>query len=261
MNLGLEGRTAFIVGGGSGLGKAVAVGLAREGANVVAAGRRLDAVEQTAAEIESEGGSALGVHIDLGSIESLVPAVDACRSHFGEIGVIFNSSGGPPPTTAAGQPAELWSRHFESMVLGVIQLTDLVLPGMRERGWGRIITNTSSGVVVPIPNLGLSNALRLTLVGWSKTLSREVAADGVTVNVIVPGRIATARIRELDEARAGRDGKSLADIESASTASIPVGRYGEPEEFAAGVLFLASAQASYVTGTVLRVDGGGIPSI
>jgi 3-oxoacyl-[acyl-carrier protein] reductase len=261
VNLGLEGKTAFVLGGGSGLGQAVALALAREGGNVVAAGRRSKAVEQTVTTIAAEGGSGLAVHLDLAAPETFAPALEAARSRFGEIDVLFNSSGGPPPTTAAGQPAELWLRHFESMVLGVIQLTDRVLPAMRERGWGRIITNTSSGVITPIPNLGLSNALRLSLVGWSKTLASEVASDGVTVNVIVPGRIATARIRELDEARARRENSSVAEVERKSVASIPVGRYGDPAEYAAAVVFLASAPASYVTGTALRVDGGGIPSI
>ena len=261
MNLGLEARTALVVGGGSGLGRAVALALAREGANVVAAGRRLEPVEQTAETIAAEGGASLAVHLDLADLDSFAPALDAARSRFGEVEVLFNSGGGPPPTPAAGQPAELWARHFESMVLGVIQLTDRVLPGMRQRRWGRIITNTSSGVVAPIPNLGLSNALRLALVGWSKTLARELAPYGVTANVVVPGRIATDRIHELDQARAEREGTTVTEVARASAASIPVGRYGDPAEYAAAVLFLASSPASYITGAVLRVDGGGIPSI
>ena len=132
---------------------------------------------------------------------------------------------------------------------------------MRQRRWGRIITNTSSGVVAPIPNLGLSNALRLALVGWSKTLARELAPYGVTANVVVPGRIATDRIHELDQARAEREGTTVTEVARASAASIPVGRYGDPAEYAAAVVFLASSPASYITGAVLRVDGGGIPSI
>jgi 3-oxoacyl-[acyl-carrier protein] reductase len=147
------------------------------------------------------------------------------------------------------------------MVVGVIHLTDLALGAMRAAGFGRIITSTSSGVVAPIPNLGISNALRMSLVGWSKTLAREVAADGVTVNVAIPGRIATGRIRQLDEARAKREGSDVAAVVAASTQSIPVGRYGEPDEYAAGVAFLASRQASYITGTTLRIDGGLISSI
>ncbi len=147
------------------------------------------------------------------------------------------------------------------MVLSVIAITDRVLPGMRERRWGRIITSTSSGVVAPIPNLGISNALRLSLVGWSKTLAREVARDGITANIILPGRIATDRIRFLDKAKAERERRSVEEVAAESTGSIPVGRYGEPEEYGDVVAFLASAQASYLTGSVIRVDGGLIASI
>jgi 3-oxoacyl-[acyl-carrier protein] reductase len=132
---------------------------------------------------------------------------------------------------------------------------------MRARKWGRVITSTSSGVVAPIPNLAISNSLRMALVGWSKTLSREVAAEGVTVNIVLPGRIATRRIEELDQARAKREGKSLAEIVQASTSSIPANRYGRVEEYGDVVAFLASSAASYITGSVVRVDGGLIQSI
>jgi 3-oxoacyl-[acyl-carrier protein] reductase len=147
------------------------------------------------------------------------------------------------------------------MVLSVIAITDRVLPGMRERRWGRVITSTSSGVVAPIPNLGISNALRLSLVGWSKTLAREVARDGITANIVLPGRIATDRIRFLDEAKAKREGRPVEEVAAESTSSIPVGRYGRPEEYGDVVAFLASERASYLTGSVIRVDGGLIASI
>jgi 3-oxoacyl-[acyl-carrier protein] reductase len=147
------------------------------------------------------------------------------------------------------------------MVVSVIKITDRALPQMRARKWGRIITSTSSGVVAPIPNLGVSNALRATLVGWSKTLAREVAADGVTANIILPGRIATPRIAQLDEARAGREKIGVEDVVKQSLAQIPAGRYGDPAEYGDVAAFLASARASYVTGTVVRVDGGYIASI
>jgi 3-oxoacyl-[acyl-carrier protein] reductase len=132
---------------------------------------------------------------------------------------------------------------------------------MRARHWGRIITSTSSGVAAPIPNLAISNALRLSLVGWSKTLAGEVARDGITANVVVPGRIATDRIRFLDEAKAKREGRTVEEVEAQNAASIPIGRLGKPEEYGAMVAFLASEAAAYITGTVVRVDGGMIPSI
>jgi 3-oxoacyl-[acyl-carrier protein] reductase len=147
------------------------------------------------------------------------------------------------------------------MVLSVIAITDRVLPGMRERRWGRIITSTSSGVIAPIPNLAVSNALRMSLVGWSKTLAREVGRDGVTANIVLPGRIATDRITALDQAKAKREGRAVEEVAAESAASIPVGRYGRPEEYGDMIAFLASTRASYLTGSVFRVDGGLIASV
>jgi 3-oxoacyl-[acyl-carrier protein] reductase len=132
---------------------------------------------------------------------------------------------------------------------------------MRAKRWGRVITSASSGVIAPIPNLAVSNALRSTLVGWSKSLAREVAAYGVTTNIIIPGRIATARIAFLDEQKAKREGKPVDAIAAESTASIPAGRYGRPDEYADMVAFLVSERASYITGSTVRVDGGLIASI
>jgi 3-oxoacyl-[acyl-carrier protein] reductase len=222
MDLGLHGKTALVLGAGGGLGGAIARTLAREGV-------------------------AVGV-ADL-------------NGAFGPVDILVNITGGPPPTPAAGQDPALWQRFFQTMVLSVIAITDHVLPGMRERRFGGIITSTSSGIVAPIENLAISNALRLSLAGWSKTLAREVARDGVTVNIVLPGRIATDRTRFLDEQKAVRLQRSVEDIATESTASIPIGRYGEPEEYADVVTFLASALASYVTGSIVRVDGGLIPSI
>jgi 3-oxoacyl-[acyl-carrier protein] reductase len=261
VNLGLDGKTALVVGGGGGLGSAVARALAREGAHVAVAGRDRGSASRTVEAIAADKGEAFALHLDLTDLGSLDAVIESIRARSGEVEILFNNSGGPPPTTAAGQPVELWREHFETMVIGVIALTDRVLPSMRERGWGRIITTTSSGVAAPQPNLALSNSLRLAVVGWSKTLAAEVAADGVTVNVVVPGRIATGRVRALDEARAKREGTTVEAAEASSIASIPAGRYGDPEEYAAAVAFLASERASYITGATLRVDGGQIRSL
>ncbi len=219
------------------------------------------AVKRSVDQIEAHGGEALGLLWDLSDLTVVDKNVSAIEGSFGPVDVLVNITGGPPPTPAAGQDPNLWSKHFAAMVLSVIAITDRVLPNMKARAWGRIITSTSSGVVAPIPNLGLSNSLRLSLVGWSKTLAREVARDGITANIILPGRIATERIRFLDEAKAKREGRPMDAVTAESTGSIPVGRYGKPEEYADAVAFLASDRASYITGSVIRVDGGLIASI
>lgn len=261
MELNLRGKTALVLGGSSGLGRAIARSLAREGVRVAAAGRNAAALGQTVAEIQQAGSEGLPLAWDLNDLASIDGHVKAIEERFGPVEVLINNTGGPPPTPAAGQDPELWSKSFHSMVLSLIAITDRVLPGMRTRKWGRIITSTSSGIVAPIPNLALSNALRLTLVGWSKTLAREVAREGITANIVLPGRVATDRLVFLDGAKAQREGRSAEEVTAESMASIPAGRYGRPEEYADVITFLASERASYITGSIVRVDGGMIGSI
>lgn len=261
MDLGIDDRHALVMGAGGGLGGAIARALAAEGVRVAAADLDQAAAESTAAAIRDDGGDATAFAWDLREIDAFEASLDRVRVAGGDIDILVNNTGGPPPTAIVGIDPEDWRKHFDSMVVAVMRLTDLVLPAMRERGWGRIITSASSGVVAPIPNLGISNALRLVLVGWSKTLAGEVGVDGVTANIVVPGRIATARVRSLDEAKAGREGVSVDEVIARSIGAIPVCRYGEPDEYAAAFAFLASARASYITGSVVRVDGGLIASI
>ena len=261
MDLGLNGKVALVMGAGGGLGSAIALALAAEGVKVAAADIDPAALATTVDAIRGAGGAALALQWDLADLSAIDGHIGAIEAELGSVDVLVNNTGGPPPTPAIGQTPELWETNFRSMVLSVIAVTDRVLPGMRARKWGRIITSTSSGVVAPIANLGISNALRLSLVGWSKTMAREVARDGVTANVILPGRIATRRIRFLDESKAKRENRPVDVVTAESTASIPLGRYGEPEEYGAVVAFLASRQASYVTGTVQRVDGGHLSNI
>jgi 3-oxoacyl-[acyl-carrier protein] reductase len=261
MDLGLREKTALVLGGGGGLGRAISIAFAGEGANVAFADIEPPAIERTEAALAPFDVKKMGVVWDLADLSRIDDHVSKIESDLGPVDILMNITGGPPPTPAAGQDPALWLKQFQAMVLSVIAITDRVLPGMRARGWGRIITSTSSGVVAPIPNLGVSNALRLSLVGWSKTLAREVGKDGVTANIVVPGRIATDRIKFLDEAKAKREGRSVENVSAESTGSIPIGRYGNPGEYADVVTFLASTRAAYVTGSVIRVDGGLIPSV
>jgi 3-oxoacyl-[acyl-carrier protein] reductase len=261
MDLGIAGKVALVFGAGGGLGGAIAQSLSREGVHIAATDINAEALNSTVGILKQSGQPFLEMPWDLSKLDVIERNFEKIERELGPVDILVNMTGGPPPTKAAGVAEELWSMQFQSMVLSVIKVTDRALPGMRQRKWGRIVTSASSGVIAPIPNLGVSNALRSTLVGWSKTLAREVAADGVTANIVIPGRIATARIRSLDEARSAREKLSVQDVMTQSLESIPAGRYGSPGEYGDVVAFLASRCASYVTGSIIRVDGGYIPSI
>lgn len=261
MKLGLENRRALVLGASKGLGAAIAVALASEGANVIGAAR---SVEQIGALNDQLPAGATGrisaLPLDLADKASRQALIQNVLAD-GGVDILINNSGGPTPGEAKSTGVDALTGAFDSMVASLVEITLAVLPGMTERRWGRIITLTSSGVESPIPRLATSNALRPVLLGWSKTLASEVAADGITVNVIVTGRIHTDRVDQIDEAAAKRQGTSLEEARKASIATIPAGRYGRPEEMADVITFLASERASYVTGTKIRVDGGLIRSV
>ena len=261
MDLGLKGRRAMVLGASRGLGRAIAEALAAEGCDLVLCARNEGLLTEEAARLTARH----AIHADACSVDLADDAsVAAAAEHAqggGAIDVLVNISGGPPPSGVLGVTPELWRRQFEAMVLGIIALTDAVVPGMRTRGWGRVLTVTSSGVVQPVPTLGMSNTLRASLVAFNKTLAGEVAADGVTANILVPGRIATERVAELDAATALRQEITVEEVQRRSHATIAAGRYGTVEEFASVAAFLASERAGYVTGSMIRVDGGLIRSL
>jgi len=252
MDLGLKGRRAVVTGASRGIGRAIASALAAEGAEVIAAARNAEKLQELARQ------PGITAHV---ADMSKAADIQGLAGELEKTDILVFNTGGPPFGTAAEISDTAWTTQFEAMFLSAIRLTRLALPGMRARKYGRIMLVTSSGVIQPIPNLALSNALRSGLVGWAKTLASEVAADGVTVNCLAPGRIATDRVVEFDQARAKREGTTEEQAKKASLVNIPAGRYGEAEEFAAMAAFLASPKASYMTGGIIRIDGGMVRSV
>ena len=242
MDFGLKGKRALVLGGSRGLGAAIAKALADEGATVMAASRSGD------------------YPVDLSDAASVAKLIETVKAA-GGVDILVNNSGGPKAGPAQGQSTADWMAAFQTMATALFAITDALLPQMIERQWGRIITVGSSGVEAPIAGLALSNGVRGAIAGWSKTLAGEVARHGVTVNMVLPGRIDTDRVRELDSGKATRTGASVEAVQEASRNEIPAGRYGRPEEFGAVVAFLASTQASYVNGAMLRIDGGMIKGL
>jgi len=241
VDLGLKGRVAIVCGASAGMGLAIAQALADEGANVTMFARRRDVLEREADRI---GG--LAVRGDVRDPRDLDQLLERTLAAFGGIDILVNNSAGPPRGTAVATDSEAIESAVELLLSSAVRLTRLCLPYLEQSGHGRVINITSSSVREPIEGLVLSNAVRPGLVGWAKTLAREVGFQGITVNSIAPGRIDTERVREVYP-----DGPTPADLES-----IPLRRLGEAGEVASVVCFLASDRASYVTGTLIQVDGG-----
>jgi 3-oxoacyl-[acyl-carrier protein] reductase len=257
MHLGLTDKIAMVGGASKGLGYAVARALAGEGALVSIASRDDAAITRAAATIEQEtGAQALAVAADLASADGIARWHAATMAKFGGVDLLFANTGGPPAGAALGFDDKAWYAAFDLLLMSVVRSIRLVVPSMRARGGGAILVGTSSTVKEPVPILALSNVMRSGVTSLAKTLSVELAADKIRVNTLMPGRIATDRLRHLDELNAKSSGLSLDDQQKRNAAMIPLGRYGTPEDFGRVGAFLLSDAAAYVTGASVQVDGG-----
>lgn len=257
MQLGLNGKVALVTAGSKGLGRGVAEALAREGADLILSARDEVILMGAAETIRRETGrKVLAVPGDVSKAEDIERLVAAGRQEFGHIDILVANAGGPRPGKFLELDDAAWQAAFELTLMSAVRLARAVLPDMQARKWGRILFITSGSVKQPIKNLILSNSLRAAVTGMAKTLASEVAAEGITVNCLAPGRIDTDRVRFLDADAAQRQGKSPAEIKAQYEAAIPAGRYGDIAEFGQAAAFLCSAAASYITGVTLQVDGG-----
>jgi 3-oxoacyl-[acyl-carrier protein] reductase len=245
LNLGLEGRVALVMGASRGIGRAIAASLAAEGARVAIASRSREALDEAAGTIDGEAAPFVADSSDLERMGALPGEV---ANAMGPVEILVANTGGPPLGGALDHELDDWEAAYRSLVLAPRVLAGAVVPGMRERGWGRIVNVGSSSTREPIPGLNLSNSHRMAAVGFLKTLSREVAADGITVNTVATERFATERLVSM----AG----SLEAAEAGAAAEVPAGRLGRPEEYGDLVAFLCSERAAYITGTVIPIDGG-----
>ena len=257
MDLGLDNKIVFVSAASQGLGKAIALGFQAEGARVAICARNAESLRQTQQEVQALGGrEVLAIEADVGLPAALENAVQTVQSTWGTIDILVNNAGGPPAGGHDSISDQQWQQAFELTVQSAVRLTNLVLPGMKAAGWGRIVNVSSVSVKQPMGNMLLSNSLRLAVLGWAKTLSNELAPHGILVNTVCPGWTETNRVTGLLDAKAAAANTSAEQVKQTITNSIPMGRMGQPEEIANAVLFLASAGASFVTGTALAVDGG-----
>jgi 3-oxoacyl-[acyl-carrier protein] reductase len=262
VDLGLRGKIALVAAASRGLGRAIAEELGAEGASLVMCARGKESLDKAVAAVRAAtGAQVLGVAADVSRPEDVTRVVRSAIGLFGRVDILVTNAGGPPSGLFESLGPEKWDDAVRLTLMSTINLCREILPGMRQRKWGRIINVTSITVKQPVEGLMLSNSLRAGVTGFARTLANEVARDGVTVNNILPGYTRTQRVEELAKATAEREGISIDDVMSRQKAAIPMGRLGEPREFAALATFLASERASYITGTSIQVDGGWIRSL
>jgi len=257
MDLGIEGRCAVVLASSAGLGRAVATALAEEGARVALSGRDPGRLRSTLDELgERFGDRIMGEALDVSNGDAVEAHLHGVRKHFGSVDILVTNAGGPPAGRASELTMELMEQAYDLTLKSAVRAIGTALPWMRERRWGRIVAVTSQSVREPIPNLVLSNIMRPGLTGYLKTLSAEVASEGVLVNSVCTGAFETDRLHALCQARAAASGRTPEAEMRAVGTSIPVGRVGRPEEYGALVAFLASERASFLTGVAIPLDGG-----
>jgi 3-oxoacyl-[acyl-carrier protein] reductase len=262
MELGLGGRVALVAAASRGLGRAIAAELAAEGAALVICARHAEALEGARAEIAGHTGADVhAVVADVATQAGTDTVAAEALARFGRVDVLVTNAGGPPPGPFEAHGWDAWERAVQLTLRSAVELTRLVLPGMQERRWGRVINVTSITVKQPVDGLMLSNSIRAAVTGFARTLATEVAPYGVTVNNILPGYTRTERVEQLNRATAEREGVPVDEVQRRVESQIPMRRLGEPREFAALAAFLASERASYITGQSVAVDGGWIRSL
>jgi 3-oxoacyl-[acyl-carrier protein] reductase len=261
MDLGLKGRVALVCGASHGIGFAAADELAREGASLAICSRSAASLEQAVQRLARHGVPVFPVVADLSTAEGIARTTADVMAEFGRADILITNTGGPPTGTTLEHDWVAWTRASELLLRSAVELSRAFVPGMRQRRWGRVIGITSLAVKQPVPSLVLSNALRAAVTGFFRTLAEEVAADGVTVNTVLPGYTETERLGDLADATVRREGVARESVYDGWKAGIPMARLGRPEELGAMITFLASDRAGFITGQAVLVDGGGVRSL
>jgi 3-oxoacyl-[acyl-carrier protein] reductase len=261
MDLGLKGKVAMVAGASRGLGFAVAEALAREGAMVSMSSSSLASIDDAAKRISASGSTVLGTVVDVRNGDHIIGWAQKTIERFGGIDLLFTNGGGPPSGAAVSFDDAAWQNAIDLLLFSALRMVRAAVPSMKQRGGGAILMSTSASVKEPIPNLGLSTVLRASVSALSKTLALELAADKIRVNQIIPGRIDTDRVRQLDEIAAKKQGITTDQAKAKAIGAIPMGRYGEGPEYGRVAAFVLSDAAAYMTGSTVQVDGGLIKSV
>lgn len=261
MDLGIRGKVALVCGASRGIAYATAEALAREGCALAICSRDADSIASAASRLKALGVPVLSMVADLSTMRGVQTVIDQTTAQYGHVDILIANTGGPPTGPAMGHDWDTWTKASELLLRSVVELTRAFVPGMQERQWGRVVAITSKAVKEPVPALVLSNSLRAAVTGYLRTLANDVAANGVTVNTVLPGFTATERLEDLAAANVERTGVTRDSVYAGWIAGTPAGRLGKPEELAATIAFLASDHAGFITGQAILVDGGTVNAL